>query len=359
MFVYVGAYTEPPQGKAEGIAVFRFDAQSGALSPVQVVTGIANPSFLALDARQRYLYAVNELDEGGVTAFARDVDDGTLLALNRQLSHGADPCYVSLVASGRYALVANYSGGSVAVLPITADGRLKPATSVVQHELAGSDVRSSRHVQPHPHMVAPATGGRHILVTDLGLDRVFVYQLDAITGQLAPNERGPGWVNTNPGSGPRHFAFGADGRCLYVINELDSTLTLFTYDEETGEMRPEQTVSTLPDDFAGENTCAHIVATPDGRFVYGSNRGHDTIAIWRIAGERGEVELVGHEPTRGKEPRNFSLDPSGDWLLVANQDSDTIMTFRRDRDAGTLTAAGPPTATPSPVAIAFSHPMEV
>jgi 6-phosphogluconolactonase len=357
MFVYVGAYTEPPQGEAEGIAVFRFDPDSGALSPVQSVAGIVNPSFLTLDAQQRHLYAVNELNEGGVTAFARDADSGTLVILNHQLSHGADPCYISLDASGRYAMVANYSGGSVAVLPITADGRLEPATSVIHHRGAESSVSSSRQDEPHPHMMAPAAGGRQILVTDLGLDRVFVYRLDATTGQLAPNERGPGWVSTPPGSGPRHFAFGADGRCLYVINELGSTLTVLTYEGETGEMRPVQTVSTLPEGFAGENACAHVVVSPDGRFVYGSNRGHDSIAIWRIGGECGEVELVGHEPTRGQSPRNFSLDPSGDWLLVANQHSDTIVTFRRDRDAGTLTAAGPVTATPSPVAIVFSRPM--
>jgi 6-phosphogluconolactonase len=356
MFVYVGAYTEPPQGKAEGITVYRFDPDSGALSPVQSVAGIANPSFLTLDARQRYLYAVNELDEGGVTAFARDADSGRLTTLNRQLSRGAAPCYISLDASGRYALVANYSGGSVAALPITADGRVEPATSVIDHGVAGSGVNSSRQEQPHPHMVAPAAGGQ-ILVTDLGLDRVFVYRLDTITGQLAPNERGPGWVNALPGSGPRHFAFGADGRCLYVLNELDSTLTVFAYDGETGEMQPVQTVSTLPEGLAGQNACAHIVVAPDGRFVYGSNRGHDSIAIWRIGGDCGEVELVRHEPTRGQSPRNFSLDPSGDWLLVANQHSDAIVSFCRDRDAGTLTAAGPVTATPSPVAIVFSRPM--
>jgi 6-phosphogluconolactonase len=357
MFVYVGAYTEPPQGEAEGIAVFRFDPDSGALSPVQSVAGIANPSFLTLDAEQRHLYAVNELNEGGVTAFARDADSGILTTLNRQRSHGADPCYISLDASGRYVMVANYSGGSVAVLPITADGRLEPATSVIHHGLAESSESSSRQEEPHPHMVAPAAGGRQILVTDLGLDRVFVYQLDVTTGRLAPNERGAEWVSTPPGSGPRHFAFGADGRCLYVINELGSTLTVLTYEGESGEMRPVQTVSTLPEGFAGENACAHVVVSPDGRFVYGSNRGHDSIAIWRIGGECGEVELVGHEPTRGQSPRNFSLDPSGDWLLVANQHSDTIVTFRRDRDTGTLTAAGPVTATPSPVAIVFSRPM--
>src|SRR5829696_4020073 len=217
MFVYVGAYTEPSEGHAEGIAVFGFNVDTGALSPVQTVAGIANPSFLTLDGGQRYLYAVNELDEGGVTAFARDADTGRLVPLNRQLSHGAAPCYISLDGSGRYALVANYSGGTVAVLPVTADGRLEPATSVIDHRLVGSSLGSSQQAQPHPHMVAPAAGGSDVLVTDLGLDRVFVYQLEAVTGQLAPNERGQGWVDTAPGSGPRHFAFGADGLLLYVI----------------------------------------------------------------------------------------------------------------------------------------------
>src|SRR5215208_3472816 len=347
MFVYVGSYTEPPEGHAEGIAVFRFHADSGALSPVQTVTGITNPSFLTLDAGQRYLYAVNELEEGSVTAFARDAENGTLAPLNRQLSHGAAPCFISLDTSGRYALVANYSGGTVAVLPITADGHLEPATSVIDHGLAGSSVGSSRQKQPHPHMVAPAADGRLVLVTDLGLDRVFAYRLDATTGQLEPNEWGPGWVDATPGSGPRHFAFGGDDRYLYVINELDSTLTVFAYAGETGAMRAVQTVSTLPDGFTGENSCAHVVVAPDGRFVYGLNRGHDSIAIWSITGQRGEIELVGHEPTRGKNPRHFSLDPTGDWLLVANQDSDSVVTFRRDLNTGRLTAAGTVTATPS------------
>ncbi len=350
MFVYVGAYTEPPQGKAEGIAVFRFDPDSGAMNPVQVVGGVANPSFLALDARRRRLYAVNELSEGTVSAFARDPATGMLAELNRELAHGADPCYISLAAGDRYALVANYTGGTVAVLPIAADGRLEPATSVIRYQ--GSGIRPEQE-GPHPHMVALDADGRHVLVTDLGVDRLYVYRLDTATGQLVPNEAGAASVAADPGAGPRHFAFAPGGRRLYVINELASTLTVSTYDGERGEAQPVQTISTLPDGFAGENSCAHVAVSPDGRFVYGSNRGHDSIAIWAIDDERGEVTLVGHEPTRGRTPRGFGIDPTGSWLLVANQDSDAIVTFRRDRESGTLTASGEVDVTPSPVAVVF------
>ena len=351
MFVYVGAYTEPGMGSAKGIAVFRFDPDAGTLSPVQVVAGVANPSFLALDAAGRHLYAVNELPEGGVTAFDRDPATGMLAEINRQPAHGADSCYVSLAAGERFALVANYTGGTIAVLPIGADGRLEPATDVIHHE--GSGVRPEQE-GAHPHMIAPDPDGRHVLVTDLGVDRVFVYQLDTNTGQLVPNERGAPFVQEDAGSGPRHFAFAPHSRWLYVIDELASTLTVYAYESERGVLKPLQTVSTLPADFTGENSCAHVALAPDGRFVYGSNRGHDSIAIWAIDQVRGEVRLVGHEPTRGQTPRNFALDPSGAWLLAANQDSDSIVVFRRDPAAGSLAATGAITPTPSPVAILFS-----
>jgi 6-phosphogluconolactonase len=351
VFVYVGSYTEAPQGNAEGIYVYRFDA--GELSAVQTVTGVPNPSFLVLDSDQRYLYAVNELDEGGVTAFARDRQTGRLTKLNRQLSHGAAPCYVSLDSSGRYALVANYNGGTVAVLPIAGDGWLEPATSVIHHQ--GSSVNPQRQTGPHPHMIAPTPDGRFILATDLGADRVVIYRLDNATGRLAPNEKGSGSVAVDPGSGPRHFAFAPNGTSMYLINELGSTVTVYDYDGERGEIRPRQTVSTLPDGFKGENACAHIVVSPDGKFVYGSNRGHDSIAIWAVDDESGELSLVGHEPTQGKDPRNFALDPTGSWLLAANQRSDTIVTFRRDPESGRLTPTGHVTQTPTPVAIGFAR----
>jgi 6-phosphogluconolactonase len=352
MFVYVGTFTERPFGRAEGIYVCRFDPETGALELVQTVSGVPDPAYLALSADQRYLYAANHLDEGAVSAFARDPRSGELRFLNRQLAHGAAPCYVSLDPSGRYALVANYNGGTVAALPIAADGSLEPATSVVRHE--GSSVNPRRQEGPHPHMIAPTPDGRFILATDLGADRIVVYQLETATGRLLPNERGAAFAAANPGAGPRHFAFSPNGRTLYVINELDSTLTVFDYDVGRGEFRARQTVSSLPDGFTGENWCAHVAVAPDGRFVYGSNRGHDSIAIWRVDEATGEVTPVGHESTRGQTPRNFALDPTGSWLLAANQDSDTIVTFQRDRETGALAATAAAVQIPSPVAIVFA-----
>jgi 6-phosphogluconolactonase len=351
MFVYVGAYTEP-QGSASGIEVFRFDASTGALTHVQTVPGVANPTWLALDEHQRILFAAIETDEGRVSSFARDAQTGELQPINDQLAHGA-PCYVRPDPSGQYVLAANYTGGTIAVLPVDGDGRLREASQVIHHQ--GSGPREEQE-GAHPHMISPSPDGRFILVTDLGNDQVFVYRLDTTTGQLAPNDQGPAAVKEAPGSGPRHFAFAPHGRTLYVINELGSTMTVYDYAPEQGEPRERQTVSTLPEGVDGPaigNSCAHVAVSPDGRFVYGSNRGHDSIAIWAVDEATGELRSIGHESTRGKTPRNFNLDPSGQWLLVGNQDSDTIVTFRRDTETGQLTA-GPVTQTPSPVAILFS-----
>ena len=353
MFVYVGAYTEPPSGSADGIVVFRFDAGTGALHPVQTVSGVINPSWLAFDGEERVLFAVNEVAEGRVSTFTRDAATGMLRPLNDQLAHGADPCYLSLDPSGRYALVANYTGGTIAALPVTAGGRLEAATCVIHHQ--GSSIRPEQE-GPHPHMIRPSGDGRFVLVTDLGSDQVLVYRLDAGTGQLALSRHGTAVVSEQPGSGPRHFAFAPSGRTVYVINELNSTVTVYDFTAESGELHPRQVVSTLPEGVDGPaigNSCAHIVVSPDGRFVYGSNRGHDSIAIWEVDDETETLRSVGHESTRGKTPRNFSLDPTGSWLLVANQDSDTIVPFRRDPGTGRLTASGPVTQTPSPVAILF------
>jgi 6-phosphogluconolactonase len=352
VFVYVGAYTEPSMGHAEGISVFRFDPEAGELSLLQTVSGIASPSFLTIEPKGKYLYSVNERTQGGVTAFARDPVTGELSELNRQPSHGAAPCYVSLDASGRFVLVANYAGDTLTVLPIAGDGRLEHASCIVRHH--GSSVNQERQEQPHPHMVAPTPDGRFVLATDLGKDQILTYELDTATGELVPNRRGPQFVSAEPGSGPRHFAFAPNGRTVYVINELASSLTVDDYDNDSGELRPRQTVSSLPAGFAGENTCAHVAVSMDGRFVYGSNRGHDSIAIWSVDPATGEVGLLGHEPTRGRTPRNFAIDPTGAWLLAANQDSDTIVTFRRDSESGNLAATDHVTDTPSPVAILFA-----
>ena len=279
---------------------------------------------------------------------------GKLRPLNDQLSHGADPCYVSLDPSGRYVLVANYSGGTVAVLPVAADGQLEAATCVIHHQ--GSSIRPEQE-GPHPHMIRPSVDGRFVLVTDLGTDQVLVYRLDTSTGQLAPNEQGTAAVSEIPARAHAISRSLPNGRTLYVINELNSTVTVYDYTPERGELHARQVVSTLPDGVDGPaigNSCAHIAVSPDSRFVYGSNRGHDSIAIWEVEEANGELRPVGHESTRGKTPRDFSLDPTGSWLLVANQESDTIVPFRRDPGSGRLTATGPVTQTPSPVAILFS-----
>jgi 6-phosphogluconolactonase len=352
MFVYVGGYTESPAGNAEGISAYRFDPESGALTPALTVRDVVNPSFLAMSGDQRFLYAVNERADGGVTSFARNLETGELTALNQQQSHGADPCYISVDKSGRYALVANYSSGIVTALPIAADGRLGPATSVIQHE--GSSVVAGRQDGPHAHMIAPTPDGRYVLATDLGTDQVIIYQLDLGTGTLRPNPDGPASVRTEAGAGPRHFAFAPNGHIVYVINELSSTLSVYAYDGEVGTLTPIQSVSTLPEEFRDKSTCAQVVVSPDGRFVYGSNRGHDSIAIFAVEGAGGEVRPVGHEPTQGKSPRNIALDPGGAWLLAANQRSDTITVFRRDQESGLLTATGRPTPSPTPVAMVFA-----
>jgi 6-phosphogluconolactonase len=352
MFVYVGGYTEAPSGTAEGISVYRFDAEAGALTLLQTVRDIVNPSFLTLSADQRHLYAVIERADGGVAAFTRDPETGFLSALNQQSSHGADPCYISLDRSGRYALVANYSSGVVSALPIAADGRLEPASSVIQHE--GSSVVAGRQEGPHAHSIKPTPDGRYVIATDLGTDHLMISRLNLETGALAANDRGPAAVATAPGAGPRHFAFAPGGRIVYVINELSSSLTSYAYDGETGALRDLQSISTLPAGYEGESTCAEVVVSPDGRFIYGSNRGHDSIAIMAVGAGQGEVALVGHVSTQGRKPRGFSLDPSGAWLLAANQGSNTILAFRRDQESGALTPAGEPMPSPTPVVIAFA-----
>jgi 6-phosphogluconolactonase len=351
MFVYVGAYTKPPYGHADGISVFQFDPESGDMAHMQTVAGILSPSFLAADPSWRHLYSVNEWDDGTVTAFARDPISGKLIELNRERTHGDAPCYVSLDSTARYLLVTNYAGETVVVLPIAEDGRVKPASCAVRH--SGLSIHPDRQERPHPHMIAPAPDGRFVLVTDLGTDQILTYEIETETGQLVPNRQGPAFASAEPGAGPRHFAFAPNGRAVYVINELASNLTVYDYKPENGELNARQTVSSLPSDFSGENTCAHVVVSSDGRFIYGSNRGHDSIAIWAVENASGEVRLVGNESSRGRSPRNFAIDPSWKWLLAANEKSDTIVTFRRDSASGLLTATGQVTETPSPVAILF------
>jgi 6-phosphogluconolactonase len=351
MFVYIGTYTKQPQGHGEGIYVYRFQPDTGAMTHVQTVSGLVNPSFLAVSSDGRNLYAVTEREEAHVAAFARDPQTGKLRALNSEVAHGVGACYVSLDHSGKFVLAANYGSGSAAALPIGDDGHLSPASSWVQHE--GSSVHPERQEGPHAHMIAPAPDGRFVLAVDLGADRIIAYRLDESSGKLEPAEDPAAGARAEPGAGPRHFSFTPDGRYVYVINELASTLTAYAYDSATGAMNQLATVPTLPSNFEGENTTAQVVVSPDGKFVYGSNRGHDSIACWSI-GPDGALTFVGCVSSGGTEPRNFNIDPSGRWLLAANQHSNTVVTFRRNPATGLIEQTGTVVNVPTPVCVVFA-----
>jgi 6-phosphogluconolactonase len=344
--VYVGTYTTKG---SEGIYIYQMDPSSGALKPIGKATGIDNPSFLTVHTNQRYLYAINEVHqpEGAVSAFARDAKTGALTLLNTQPSHGTSPCHVCVDQTGHVAIVANYSSGSVAAYPIQEDGTLGEASDVIQHH--GSSIHPQRQSGPHAHSTTIDPGNRYAFVADLGLDKIMIYQLDVDAGKLKPNPKMP-WTKVKAGAGPRHFAFHPQGPFAYVIDELDSTITAFEYQAAWGTLEIQQIVSTLPVDFQGQNTCADVHITPDGKFLYGSNRGHDSIVIYKI-NENGTLTHVGHEPTQGRNPRNFALDPSGTYLFAANQDTDTIVTFRIDQQTGKLAPTGHVTEVPTPVCV--------
>ncbi len=353
MNVYVGTYTN---GGSEGIYVLRQNSASGELTHVHTAPGVVNPSFLALDPGRRHLYAVDEVLEidghagGAVSAFDVDGESGALTFLNRQASHGTDPCHVTTDRFGRYVFVANYTSGSVAVLPIQADGSLAPASDVVQHH--GSSILPDRQLGPHAHSINLDAASRFAFVADLGLDKVLVYRVDLDRGKLIPNQ--PPGPSTKPGSGPRHFDFHPSGRFAFVINEISSTLTAYAFDSSAGTLSEIQTESTLPAGWTGENSTADVHVAPSGKFVYGSNRGHDSIVIFAIDERTGRMSYVGNEWTRGKTPRNFAIDPAGTFLYAANQDSDSIVTFQVDQSTGKLTPTGGTLSIPMPVCLKFA-----
>jgi 6-phosphogluconolactonase len=363
ILVFVGTYTEPIrfgtgkilQGKGKGIYIFRFDLSSGAMEPVNVVQGITNPSYLTFDPAHRFLYAVNELKvyedkpTGTVSAFAIDSKTGGLTLLNKRPTHGTDPCHVVMDHRGKYVLVSNFMSGSVCVLPVLEDGRLGEATDFIQHQ--GSGIDPVRQKGPHAHAVTMDKADRFAFVPDLGTDRVMVYRFDPKRGMLEPNETP--WIKMKPGAGPRHLVFHPNGRIAFLINELDSTIAVLSFDGEKGVLKVLQVLSTLPETFKGASTCAGIAVSPSGSFVYGSNRGHDSIVGFRIHPATGRLTCVGHESTRGKTPRHFRIDPTGRFLLAANQDTDTIVTFRIQPKTGKLVLTGHVTEVPTPVCVKF------
>ena len=353
--MYVGTYT---RGASKGIYAYSFDSANGKTAPLGLVAETENPSFLAIHPNQRYLYAANEISmyngqvAGSISAFSIAPTTHALKLLNRVSSRGAGPCHIALDKTGKWLFAANYDSGSVAAFPIHEDGSLGEASAFFQH--AGSSVNKERQSGPHAHVVALSPDNRFALVADLGVDRVVTYRLDSAKGGLAPNY--PPFVTLAPGSGPRHVAFRPDAKFVYSLNELLSTVTTFRYDASRGSLKELQTLSTLPNGWRGSNSTAEIVIHPNARFLYTSNRGDDSIAIFRIDPSRGTLTLVDRTSTQGKTPRNFAIDPSGTFLLAANQDSGSIVTFRIDPGTGRLTPTGDMLEVPSPVCILFAEP---
>ncbi len=350
LFAYVGCYTTKERnGHGEGISVYRVDAASGTWTHVQLLPGIVNPSFLTLDRRHRFLYSAHG-DGGEATAFQIDPQSGHLRLLNRQSTGGKNGVRLIVDPTNRFLVVANYSSGTVAVLPLNPDGSLGPLSDLVS--LPGQPgPHRSRQDASHPHDTVFDRGGRFVAVPDLGLDKVFVYKLDVARGKLVAND--PPFVTARPGAGPRHVDFHPSKPYAYVINELDSTIATYRFDAGRGELTPLQVIPTLPPAFIGNSSTAEIAVAPSGRFLYGSNRGYDSVAIFAIDEGTGVLAPVGWESTQGKTPRFFTLDPSGTFLHAANQDSDTIVTFRVDQATGKLAPAGHVVKTGSPSSIVF------
>jgi len=352
--VFVGTYTEPEGSRSEGIYAYRMDSSSGKLTFETVLKGIVNPAFLAIHPRQGFLYAVNEVQSfagqagGGVSAISIHSTSGGLSLLNDQFSHGEDPCYVSVEQNGRFALIANYSSGSVAMFPIQTDGRLGPATEVIQH--SGSSVHPERQTGPHAHCILPDPTNRFAIVADLGLDKILIYRMDLEGGKLHKHAE----VDVQAGAGPRHLTFHPNGQYAYLINELNATLTGYRYHVDAGTFEELQTVPALLEDFKGENLCADLHVSPDGKYLYASNRGHDSIVCFLIDENTGRLTYRNHTPTGGREPRNFAISPDGDFLLVANQKTHNIVTFKIDPGTGQLFKTGHEVEVSMPVCLKFA-----
>jgi len=347
----VGTYTAGTA--SQGIYAFRFHEDSGAITPVGLAAATPNPSFLTATPDGKYVFAVNEVatlpgNSGSVTSFRVDPKAGRLEAINTETSRGADPCHLTLDATGRTLAVANYTGGNFALLPVGDNGRLAPASVVLTN--SGSGPNRDRQEAPHAHAVVFDARNEFLLGADLGTDHVWSYRFRAPTGAASAND--PPAASLPPGAGPRHLAWHPNGRWLFSVNELTSTVTAFAWDAATGRLTPQATVSTLPDGFAGPNATAEIAVHPNGRFLYASNRGHDSIAVFRI-GETGSLQRIGIEPTRGRTPRHFALSPDGRWLIAANQESNSLAVFRLDPATGALTAVGALVRAETPVCVLF------
>jgi 6-phosphogluconolactonase len=353
--VYIGTYTNT--GKSKGIYVAKLDTEAGTLSPAQLAAESPSPSFVAVHPTEKYLYAVNETNTfgdrptGGVSAFLIDRASGMLRALGQQSSEGPGPAHLSVDKGGKNVLVANYGGGSVVVLPIDREGRLKSGSSFVQHN--GHSVNAQRQEKPHAHSITTDPSGRFVYVADLGLDWIVIYQLDERKGLLKLNN--PPNVKVAPGSGPRHFSVHPSGRFGYVINELNCTVTAFTADPNTGELKELQTVTAIPPNVTMQQgfSGAELEVHPSGRFLYTSIRGHNSIALFTIDQNTGKLTYVENTSTQGNTPRGFGIDPGGKFLLAGNQNSDSVVVFKIDQQTGKLTPTGSKIEVGAPVCIKY------
>jgi len=356
-YVLVGTYTKKEghvDGKAKGISILKMDATTGVLTPHTLKEGIINPSFATFSPDGNFVYAVSETGgdvgpSGTVHAFSVNPQTQELTKLNEQISHGFAPCHINIDKKARFAFVANYVGGVVAVYPIQKDGSLAPASDVIKLEGKGAHPEQEAS---HPHSVILSPDERFAFVPDKGADKIWAFEIDYTLGKLTPAAQP--FATVHAGAGPRHLVFHPSWYFAYSINELDATVTCFSYEERNGMLSEIQSITTLPADYTGRNACADIHLTPDGRFLYGSNRGHNSIVIYSVHGKNGQLQLVGHEPTRGDFPRNFMIFPGSvpgsDWLYVANQNSGNIVHFKIDRTTGKLSHSGE-TLTPTPVCL--------
>jgi 6-phosphogluconolactonase len=323
----------------KNIEAFRFDLTSGALTRIGVAAEIERPSFLSISPNHQFLYSVSEGGSAAgssISAFAIDAAAGKLTFLNKQPAGGSGPCYVEVDAAGKNALIANYGSGSFAAFPLAADGAVQPMSAFIQDH--GSGVNPDRQEGPHAHSLVAGPGNKFVYGCDLGLDKVMIFKFNAGQGTLVADE--PAFAQVKPGAGPRHTAFHPNGRWAFVINEMGSSITVFSYNAVSGALDEVQTISTLPEGFPGQSTCAEVVVHPSGKFVYGSNRGDDSIAAFACDPESGRLTFIERVATGGKTPRQFEIDPTGRYLLAANQNSNTVVVFRIDAASGRLQPTG-------------------
>jgi len=334
----------------KNIEAFRFDLASGALTRIGLAAEIEHPSFLSISPSHQFLYSISEggnAAASSISVFAIDAAAGKLTFINKQPAGGSGPCYVEVDGAGKNALIANYGSGSFAVFPLAADGTVQSMSAFIQDH--GSSVNPARQEGPHGHSLVAGPGGRFVFGCDLGLDKVMIFKFDAGQGTLVANE--PAFAQVKPGSGPRHIAFHPNGRWAFLINEMASTLAVFSDDASSGALQEIQTISTLPEGFSGQSTGAEVAVHPSGKFVYASNRGDDSIAVFGCDPESGRLTFIERVPTGGKTPRQFEIDPTGRYLLAANQDSNTVVVFRIDAASGRLQPAGSQVESNTPMCV--------